>query len=123
MNTTRTSENVSATPACLGLGRIARLPLTPARGFWLALSLLAAALLAPSPAAAHSLGGDRHGHFNISLTPSTITEGQTTTVSYSYIWAKCDCPFRKPREQIRQRIHPTLEKCGIPDRRRGRQLQ
>ncbi len=81
MNTTRTSENVSATPACLGLGRIARLP----RSFWLALSLLAAALLcAPSPAAAHSRGGDRHGHFNISLTPSTITEGQTTTVSYSY---------------------------------------
>ena len=84
MNTTRTSENVSATPACLGLGRIARLPLTPARGFWLALSLLAAALwCAPSPAAAHT-SPNTHGHFNISLTPSTITEGQTTTVSYSY---------------------------------------
>ncbi len=85
MNTTCTSENVSVTPACLGLGRIARLPLTPARGFWLALSLLAAALwCAPSPAAAHT-SSNTHGHFNISLTPSTITEGQTTTVSYSYI--------------------------------------
>ncbi len=84
MNTTRTSENVSMTPARLGLGRIARLPLTPARGFWLALSLLAAALwCAPSPAAAHT-SQNTHGHFNISLTPSTITEGQTTTVSYSY---------------------------------------
>ena len=84
MNTTRTSENVSMTPACLGLGWIARLPLTPARGFWLALSLLAAALwCAPSPAAAHT-SPNTHGHFNISLTPSTITEGQTTTVSYSY---------------------------------------
>ena len=58
---------------------------TPARGFWLATSLLTAALLfAPSPATAHNLQGDVHGHFNISLTPSTITEGQTTTVSYSY---------------------------------------
>ncbi len=84
MNTTRISENVSVTPACLGLGRIARLPLTPARGFWLALSLLAAALwCAPSPAAAHT-SPNTHGHFNISLTPSTITEGQTTTVTYSY---------------------------------------
>lgn len=58
---------------------------TPARGFWLATSLLTAALLfAPSPAAARNLSGDIHGHFNISLTPSTITEGQTTTISYSY---------------------------------------
>ena len=48
-------------------------------------ALLAAALLcAPSLAAAHNLGGDVHGHFTIRLTPSTITEGQTTTVTYSY---------------------------------------
>ena len=54
-----------------------------ARSFWLVTALLpAAVLLAPSLAAAHPAGGDLHVHFIISLNPSTITEGETTTVSY-----------------------------------------
>ncbi len=56
----------------------------PARAFGLAAALLTAAvLLAPSPAAAHSAGGDAHAHVYVQLNPSTITEGQTTTVGFS----------------------------------------
>ncbi len=56
----------------------------PARGVGLAAALLTAAvLLAPSSAAAHSRGGDPHSHVTVELNPSTITEGQTTTVGLS----------------------------------------
>ncbi len=56
----------------------------PARGVGLAAALLTAAvLLAPSSAAAHPRGGDPHSHVTVQLNPSTITEGQTTTVALS----------------------------------------
>ena len=56
----------------------------PALIFGLAAALLpAAVLLAPSPAAAHNLSGDPHSHVYVQLSPSTITEGQTTTVGFS----------------------------------------
>ncbi len=56
----------------------------PARAFCLAVALLTAAvLLAPSPASAHSAGGETHSHITVQLSPSTITEGQTTTVGFS----------------------------------------
>ena len=56
----------------------------PALIFGLAAALLpAAVLLAPSPAAAHSRSGDSHDHVTVQLSPSTITEGQTTTVGFS----------------------------------------
>ena len=56
----------------------------PALIFGLAAALLpAGVLLAPSPAAAHSAGGEAHAHVTVQLNPSTITEGQTTTVNLS----------------------------------------
>ena len=47
--------------------------------------LLAAAIavLCPSLVMAHGLGGDVHVHMRISLNPSTITEGQSTTVNFT----------------------------------------
>ncbi len=44
--------------------------------------LPAAVLLAPSPASAHTTS-DNHDHVTVQLNPSTITEGQTTTVGFS----------------------------------------
>ena len=55
---------------------------SPVRGFWLAAALLTAALLcAAEPAGAHSTS-NFHVDMRVDLSPSTLTPGETTTVTF-----------------------------------------